>query len=56
MDFSSKIPQYNANNIYQNDPYCMFYPPVWVFIRKMVAYLFKPILKADYWLWWPNNF
>ena len=28
MDNSSKIPQYNTNNIYQNDPPFMFYPTV----------------------------
>ena len=36
MDFSSKIPQYNTNNIYQNDPHFMFYPTVWKLMAKMI--------------------
>ena len=33
MDNSSKIPQYNTNNIYQNDPHFMFYPTVRDFVK-----------------------
>ena len=34
MYISSKIPQYNINNICQNDPHFMFYPTVWKLIEK----------------------
>ena len=36
MSISSKIPQYNANNIYQNDSHFMIYLTVWKSIAKII--------------------
>ena len=31
-----QLPQYNTNNVYQNDLHFMFYPTVWKSAAKMI--------------------